>query len=191
MHTFLQHARGATHCILALETVDGEVFGAFTSEAWRKNWNFFGGTDSFLWRLRHARREKSSSIIDTAHKESEIDVYPYSGANSCVQLCTHDKIAVGGGTGEGVIPDDNHPTSPIIQKHEWGFGLALQGDLLSGTSSPCLTFSSPSLSTEHSDGSLFEIVNLELWTLTPCHSLEDAEKLELGKLFLRRHHKDL
>jgi len=30
-------------------------------------------------------------------------------------------------------------------------------------------------------------MNLELWTLTPCDRLEDAEKLELGKLFLEKH----
>lgn len=33
-------------------------------------------------------------------------------------------------------------------------------------------------------------MNLELWTLTPFATVEDAEKLELGKLFLeenRRH----
>ena len=29
--------------------------------------------------------------------------------------------------------------------------------------------------------------NLELWTLTPCFTLEDAEKMELGKLFLESH----
>ena len=68
----------------------------------------------------------------------------------------------------------------------WGFGLAIANDLMSGTSSPCVTFGSPSLSNQHSDGSVFEIVNLELWTLTPCMAIADAEKLQLGKLFLQR-----
>ena len=40
-------------------------------------------------------------------------------------------------------------------------------------------------------GSLFEIINLELWTLTPCETLEEAEKLELGRLFLEKHGKYL
>ena len=53
--------------------------------------------------------------------------------------------------------------------------------------SPCLTFASPSLSSEHPRGEVFEIMNLELWTLTICSRLEDAEKLELGKLFLEKN----
>ena len=189
MHTFLQYARGAKYSILAIETVDGEVFGAFTGEPWRKNWNYFGNGESFLWRMRHTRREKSHSIIDQAKMESEIDVYPYTGENTSIQLCTHDMIAVGGGNGDASMPEEtgvlNHG-SPIKQ-HEWGFGLTIQSDMLTGTSSPCITFGSPSLSEQHADGSVFEIINIELWTLTPCTRLEDAEKLELGKLFLQQH----
>ena len=187
MHTFLRYARGAKYTILAIETVDGEVFGAFTSEAWRKNWNYFGNGESFLWRMRHTRKERTHSIIDQAQLESEIDVYPYTGENNCIQLCTHDKIAVGGGThGTGSCSAKALDGSPI-SRTEWGFGITIQEDMLHGTTSPCITFASPSLSLEHSDGSIFEIVNLELWTLTPCMRLEDAEKLELGKLFLEEH----
>ena len=189
MHTFLQFARGAKYSFLAIETVDGEVFGCFTTEPWRKNWNFFGGTESFLWRMRGTRGEKCHSIIDQAQKESEIDVYPYTGENNCIQLCTQEKMAVGGGSltpsssADMNIPDVESP----VKEHEWGFGLTLDHDLLEGTSSPCVTFGSPSLSRKHSDGSRFEIINLELWTLTPCFTLEDAEKMELGKLFLESH----
>jgi len=74
-----------------------------------------------------------------------------------------------------------------IKSHEWGFGLALDGDLLTGTTSPCSTFGNPSLSFVHSDGSRFEIINLEVWTLTPCATLDEALKLELGQLFLESH----
>ena len=183
LHTLLQRARGSRYSILAIETVEGEVFGCFTTEPWRKNWNYFGGGESFLWRMRHSRREKHMSIIDQAQSESEIDVYPYTGENNCIQLCTHDKIAVGGGTA------DSSSTSidTKVKDHEWGFGLTIESDMIHGTSSPSLTFGSPSLSVEHSDGSRFEIINLELWTLTPCILLEDAEKLELGLLFLKQH----
>ena len=65
INTFLKYARGAEYSILALETVDGEVFGAFTGEAWRKNWNYFGasnGIESFLWRMRRTRMEKCSKM---------------------------------------------------------------------------------------------------------------------------------
>jgi hypothetical protein len=50
-----------------------------------------------------------------------------------------------------------------------GFGLALESDLFTGSSNPCTTFCSPSLSKLHSDGSNFIIRNLEIWTLrTSC-----------------------
>jgi hypothetical protein len=187
LHTFLQYARGTKYSILAIETVDGEVFGAFTGEPWRKNWNYFGSQESFLWKMRHSRKEKSHSIIDQAHTESEIDVFPFTGENTCIQLCTHDKIAVGGGAGVPTFESDSPHSSSSVKDHEWGFGLTINSDMLTGTSSPCATFGSPSLSNEHSDGSVFEIINLELWTLTPCMTLEEAEKLELGKLFLEQN----
>lgn len=199
-HSFLQQARGSKYSILAIETLEGEVFGAFTAEPWRKNWNYFGNGESFLWKMRKSRKEKSHSIIDQAQMESEIDVYPFTGVNHCIQLCTHDKIAVGGGMhesspssskGRKSISSDQSDSDDELhddfKDHEWGFGLTIESDFLHGTTSPCLTFGSPSLSTEHPSGSLFEIMNLELWTFTPCSRLDDAEKLELGKLFLEQH----
>jgi hypothetical protein len=182
LHAFLKRARGIEYSILALETLDGEVFGAFTSQPWRKNWNYFGTGESFLWRMRRSRLEKTHGILEQAQLESEIDVYPYTGENKFIQLCTHDRIAVGGGTPSGEKKTEEEP----VQSHEWGFGLAIEQDFLQGSSSPCVTFGSPSLSHIHSDGSTFEIVNMELWTLTPCINVEEAEKLELGKLFLER-----
>lgn len=185
---FLKRARGVQYSILALETVDGEVFGCFTAQPWRKNWNYFGTGESFLWRMRRSRLEKTHCILEQAHLESEIDVFPYTGENRLIQLCTHDRIAVGGGTPSEKKSGDDYTVGPSpVQPHEWGFGLAISSDFLSGTSSPCVTFGSPSLSHVHSDGTVFEIVNLELWTTTPCFTVEDAEKLELGKLFLERN----
>ena len=191
MYTFLQRARGAQYAILSIETVDGEVFGAFTTSAWRKNWNFFGTSEAFLWRMRQSRKTKCHSILDQAHLESEIDVYPYTGANSSIQLCLHDKLAVGGGSSNDEYHDKSDDAAAAKDNHrnlDWGFGLTIAGDFLHGTSAPCLTFGSPSLSTAHADGSVFEIMNVELWSLTPCADLAGAEQLELGKLFLSDHH---
>lgn len=183
MHTFLKRARGVDYSILALETVDGEVFGSFNPTPWRKNWNYFGSSESFLWKMRRSRLIKTTGILEQAQLESEIDVYPYTGDNDYIQLCTQDRLAVGGGSPEsGEKKDENDPAM-----HDFGFGLAIQGDLLEGSSSPCVTFGSPSLSALHPDGSLFEIINLELWTLTPCGTEDEAEKLELGKLFLQQN----
>lgn len=195
MLTFLQHARGAKYSVLAIETLDGDVFGSLTTEPWRKNWNTFGGSESFLWKMRHSRKIKCSSIIDQAQKESEILVHPFTFENESVQICTTTRIAVGGGSltpGSG----DSLPTElASVKEHEWGFGrlfwhipaifmgtlfllshivllfgvtllgISLSSDLMEGTSSPCVTFGSPSLSSAHSDGSIFQIVNVELWTV--------------------------
>ncbi|VEU39624.1 unnamed protein product [Pseudo-nitzschia multistriata] len=189
LQTLLRKARGIKYSILAIETIDGEVFGSFTGQAWRKSWNYFGTGESFLWRMRHSRLEKSNGILDQAQKESEIDVYPYTGENGFIQLCTHDRIAVGGG-----IPDETYAEKkseelnsipPLaMNTHDWGFGLALQSDLLQGSSSPCVTFGSPSLCKSQPIGSRFEVMNVELWTTTPCMTEEEAERLDLGKLFL-------
>jgi len=127
--------------ILAVETLDGEVFGAFLTQTWRRSHKeWYGGGQSFLWTTAESGSKKSKKLR----------VFPYSFENSYVQLCDRDRLVVGGGD---------------------GFGLALESDLLQGSSCPCTTFGSPSLSKIHSDGSTFEVRNVEVWTLTPCLSV--------------------
>ena len=58
--------------------------------------------------------------------------------------------------------NNSSTTRRRVKDHEWGFGLALETDLLYGTSSPSTTFGSPSLSRVHADRSKFEISNIEL-----------------------------
>lgn len=182
-YTFLQQVRGAKYSIIALETTDGEVFGAFTSHPWRKTWGYYGNGESFLWNIQSSRKEikkNPKGSIGRYNKQIEggsINVYPFAGENNYVQLCNHDKLAVGAGIG--------NPKDTNFQP-ESGFGLCIYGDMNYGTTSPCLTFRSPSLSDEHSDGSAFEIANLELWSLTPCAHTEDAENLERGLIFLEQ-----
>jgi TLD len=183
LQTLLQHARGSSHSIIAVETIDGEVFGSFTSEPWRITWKQFGKGNAFLWKMLRCRTEKCHSIIERTEMESQIEVYPFSGANDCIQICNHNKIAVGGGHSRNSFYENEIQKEMGIEDHEWGFGLQLSNDLLYGTSSPCLTFASPALSKIHKDGSAFEIINLELWTLTPCINVEEAERLELTNLF--------
>lgn len=78
LHTLLQQVRGSKYTLLAIETVDGEVLGSFTSSHWRKNRGYFGNGESFLWRMRKPRSTKCHSVIDQACLESELDVYPVS-----------------------------------------------------------------------------------------------------------------
>ena len=199
--SLLRHLRGTKHTIIAIETVEGEVFGSFTSSPWRKNWNYFGSGESFLWRMRRTRSEKDAqhSIIDQAKLESELDIYYWTGRNELVQYCTHDMIAVGGGSlgddDRDDQPDEQRdlpPQNPVFTKavDEGGFGLAIDSELLRGTSSSCATFQNPPLSKAHANGSPFEILNIEVWTMTPCANVADAENLEMKSLFLESYNRE-
>jgi TLD len=189
LHSFLDIAKKCSpRAILAIETVDGEVFGCYTSETWHRASESYGHGPSFLWRYRHNRHHKTWSVLDQAILEGELDVYPLvAGSRTEVQLCTTTTFGLGG-IRETVTPDRTLSDGTMVGKDEWGFGLRMTGDLLlEGTSSPCYPFQSPSLSRIHADGSRFEIVNMELWTMTPCLDAVEAERLELKHLFLREH----
>uniref|UniRef100_A0A6T8NUY4 Oxidation resistance protein 1 n=1 Tax=Proboscia inermis TaxID=420281 RepID=A0A6T8NUY4_9STRA len=224
LHTLLRHARGSKNTLLAVETTGGEVFGSYTSEPWRKTWGYYGTGESFLWRLRQSREtscsddsssssgESSShvknrggtiSVLEQAKMESEVDVYPWTGENEMIQVCTTDRIAVGGGSLNVAdsnpnkkskhdimhnVGDDNDTAAEKGASGDGGFGFALEADMLHGTSSPCATFGNPCLSRLHDNsGGVFEIVNVEVWTLTPCTTLEMAQKMEMSRLFLEEN----
>eukprot|EP00535_Pseudo-nitzschia_heimii_P000245 CAMPEP_0197186080 /NCGR_PEP_ID=MMETSP1423-20130617/13178_1 /TAXON_ID=476441 /ORGANISM="Pseudo-nitzschia heimii, Strain UNC1101" /LENGTH=768 /DNA_ID=CAMNT_0042637293 /DNA_START=24 /DNA_END=2330 /DNA_ORIENTATION=- len=149
--------------VLAIETVEGEVFGAFLTNTWRRsNRQWYGGAQSFLWTTSLGTKPPTNGKSEEKERDSNLSVFPYSFENSYVQLCDRDRLLVGGGDG-----------GSNYERHRYGFGLALERDLLTGSSCPCTTFQSPSLSKFHSDGSTFEIRNLEVWTLTPCLTMVD------------------
>mmetsp|Transcript_32940 Transcript_32940/g.48325 ORF Transcript_32940/g.48325 Transcript_32940/m.48325 type:complete len:484 (-) Transcript_32940:83-1534(-) len=178
MEVLLSKVRSSTRTVLAIETMDGEVFGAFTSAPWRRNGNNYYGTgESFLWRLQKPRNTPCETILDQAKLESDVEIFKWSGANRNVQLSNFKRIIVGGGEPEEKTPED--------EKKEFSFGLAVNSDLSSGTSGMCVTFQSPALHQTPSD--VFEILNLELWTMTPFTNEEEAEKLELGRQFVFDH----
>ncbi|KAL7472298.1 hypothetical protein ACHAXS_012638 [Conticribra weissflogii] len=175
LYSLLRHVRGAKHTLIGIETVDGEVFGCFTSTPWRKNWNYFGEGECFLWRMRRTRSDKDAqySILDQAKLESELDVFFWTGKNDMIQYCTHDMIAIGGGTfddgsinktssndEERDLPPQDKPNPIFSGSDKGGFGLAIDSELLRGTSSSCATFQSPPLSKAHANGSPFEIYGL-------------------------------
>ena len=98
--SLLRNIRDTKRTLIAIETVEGEVFESFTSSPWRKNWNYYGNVESFLWRMRRTRSEKDAqySALDQAKVESKLDVFYWTGSNEVVQYCNHDMIAVGGGS---------------------------------------------------------------------------------------------
>jgi len=138
---------------------------SFNNSSIRRNngESYFGSGESFLWRMKNDRKTVCNSVLDQAQLESDIEVFAWTGTNYLTQLCTNEKIALGGGG---------------------GFGLVIENNMLHGQTNKCATFGNPPLSKEHENGTSFEIVNLEMWTMTPCNNVIEAEKLELAKLFL-------
>jgi len=174
LRNLMQLIRASWRTLIAIETMDGEVFGSFTSMPWRKNSNFFGSGESFLWKLRESRNTVCKSAIDLAALESEIEVFPWTGENRRIQYFDGERLIIGGGeSGENK------------SEQESGFGLTIEKDLLTGTTNFCSTFDNPTLSTNNKEK--FKIFNLEVWTLTPCLNVEEAEKMEFGRLFLDLH----
>ena len=123
--------------------------------------------ESFLWRMKKRRSitaelEPELEVVD----ENDIDVYPWTGENDLCQLFADDKIACGGGV-VGTMGD--------------GFGILLEDDLMSGSSSSCITYNNPCLCAldgeEDCDGR-FEVANIEIWGLTPFMFVADAERSE-------------
>jgi hypothetical protein len=181
LRTVLDKTKRSSYTVLAVETLDGEVFGAFTAKPWHITWTYYGTPESFLWRLK--KRRKGNPKRDVSQRdEGGIEIFRFAGNNQNVQLCHIDRMAVGGGS-----PDDESIVSDElshVRMTEWGFGLAFDKDLQQGTSSPCVTFNSPSLSKKHADGSRFEVSNMEFWTITPCISVEEAKRMEKSKSML-------
>lgn len=182
LETFKQYARASKDTILAIETTNGDVFGCYTSVAWRTNPTFFGGK-SLVWKMRHNRHAPCHSLFEQAEMENEIDVFMLIEEGQKPQCCTSDRL----GIGAGKLRDYDLCGNDLDQYHdasEDGFAFALQDDLLSGTSGKCHTFRNPCLINSKLDSETFQVLNMELWTFTPCFTLDSAEKLEMTQFFM-------
>ena len=176
--------------MLAIETREGEVFGAFVSHPWRNHFGFYGSPPAFVWKMRHSRQTKCNSLFDQAQLESEIDVFMATSdggddeSAEFIQVCRHDALAVGG---DSLAPefdefDDFHAAARAMER--MGFAIALEDDLMIGTTSPSPTFSSPSLCGEGNRTETYEVSNLEIWGFTPCMDEKSAERVEMNKFFI-------
>lgn len=187
--TFLRQVRASTLCFLAIETDEGHVFGAFTSQPWRLSKGWYGSKDTFLWKMRRSRLETAGkSIAERVCQESEIQVFPYRTGNAAVQYCSKKCLMLGQGE---IIPsprlhNPDKPLRPISKtgsKH-YGFALHLDKDLTTGTTSSSETFGNPCLIDPHQRGARFSVSNIEVWTLTAHDTVAEAEQSELSSLFL-------
>ena len=187
LDTFKQYSRASKDTILAIETTKGDVFGCYTSNSWRTNPSFYGGAPSFVWKMRHGRNTPCHSLIEQAQMESEIDVYFYLGNEHRVQCCKSDIIGIGEGNLAkydiyGRLIEDDELSDE--NSKNFGFAIALQDDLLSGTTSKCSSYKNPCFVDPDANGEPFEVLNVELWTFTPCFTLDSAEKLEMTQFFV-------
>jgi TLD len=160
LKTFLHNMRGSKPCLIVIQAQgDGShLFGSFTSSEWKFQPDWFGTGQGFLFK-----------------KTRSLEVYPYTGSDDMVQYCSTKMIAIGGG--------DWKEKSPFGKGEEKGIGLLIDGDLEGGESHSCATFCNPCLSSKKE----FSIVNMEVWTLTPCNTQAEAENLERQKLFVEEN----
>ena len=151
--------------------------------------------------MRHNRNTPVASLFEQAQLESEIDIFPYNGSNSYVQLCTSDKLALGGGgalkpglNGQEIVLNQEEDVQSALSQGEdqsvylewsdFGFGLALDHSLRHGSTSPSATFGNSALS-GGDGGQTFDVVNLEVWTLTSASTEKEAQQQEMSMFFVR------
>jgi hypothetical protein len=190
--TMLRHCRASQHTVLAIETTDGHVFGSFTSQPWRliSSKGYYGNKESFVWRMRRSRNEPVTSLMEQILMENQIDVYPFTGRNNMVQLCTTECIALGHGELQhetiGCSNDKVGDETTGVNGSPDFYGIAIKVDkwMDKGTTSSSETFGNPCLVQRESRGKIFEIANVELWSLTPQETVEEADRAEMKTLFL-------
>lgn len=177
MRSLLQKIRSSARTVIAIETTEGDVFGAFTSSPWRPHGHrYYGSCEAFLWRMAKSRFTECATVDDQILLEYDLDFFPWSCMNRNIQylVSADDHLVIGGGA-----PDDD-------PNKNGGCGLTIRADMSHGFSDPCFTFSSPSLPVGN-PGDPFEIANLEVWALTPVETIHQAEKLEFGRQFVFDH----
>jgi hypothetical protein len=181
LRSLLHKSRGSARTIVAIETMDGNVLGSFTSSPWREQGQqYYGSGEAFLWRLEqpvHGGSTTTKSVQDQAKLEGEVAFFEWSGENRNVQrlVNANSDLIIGGGG-----PDNDEDDVAVEDDSLFGSGLVLAPDLTRGHTHSCLTFGSPALI----HGEEFEIANIEVWTLTPVDTLEQAEKVELSRHFV-------
>ena len=204
----LRHCRGSQHTILAIETTDGHVFGSFTSQPWRLmspgtpgkggTNHYYGSKESFIWRMRQSRFEPCESVVEQILMESKMDIFPFTSQNNKVQSSTTTGIALG--YGEVLIEEekmmevkqndiDETKKSVANNTNHYGHAIKLDKSMTSGSTSSSETFGSPCLIERESRGKIFEVANVELWSLTPHDTVEEADQAEMKILFLEEENR--
>ena len=101
----------SSRTLLAIETVDGDVFGGFVSSPWRNHNDFYGSCEAFLWRLKSSKFVPCSSMEEQVKMESSVKTYNWSRQNRSVQMSNRSRIVIGGG-----MPEDEEVKSSESQE---------------------------------------------------------------------------
>lgn len=183
LQSLLERVKFCRHTIIGVETKDGNVFGAFCSSPWRNRPGWFGSGECFLWRLKKSRLAGGGRQPNYDY-DNEMEVYPYTGHDEQIQYCTEKTLAVGGG--EWSLTNGASDTSPH-ENEPVGIAFMLDGDLMGGETNSCATFANPRLCGKDSGSNEFDIHGLEVWTLTPCLTVADAQRLEDKHAFIEKN----
>jgi hypothetical protein len=130
--------------------------------------------------------------------ESKMDVFPFTSQNNKVQSCTTTGIALG--YGEVLIEEermtevkqndiDVTKKSVANSTNHYEHAIKLDKSMTSGSTSSSETFGSPCLIERESRGKFFEVANVELWSLTPHDTVEEADQAEMKILFLEEENR--
>ena len=145
MRTLLHRVQSSPpRTFLVIETMDGNVFGAFTSSTWRPSHGpgFYGSCEAFLWRMS----KKSSSFSCDGSKKgggmvskrispvNDMEVFRWSGKNRNIQSMAHadyGQLVVGGG-------EPDYQTTPTTSDDydDAGCSLVICSDMVHGFSGP-------------------------------------------------------
>ena len=183
LHALLSRVKDCKHTVIGVETKNGHIFGAFCSSSWRVQPSWFGSGECFLWRLKRSRLAGGGQQPNYEF-DNEMEVYPYTGHDEQIQYCTERTLAVGGG--EWSLTNGIADTSPH-QDEPQGIAFMLDGDLMGGETNSCATFANPRLCGKDSGSNEFDIVGLEVWTLTPCLTVSEAQNLEAKRAFVEQN----
>lgn len=177
IETLLSKVAACKWTILAIETINGEVFGSFTGSPWRVSPKYFGSAESFLWRLKNSRiLLNDQTMMEAIRNDMDLEMYPFTGHDNFVQHCTKKRLLVGGGEWEKKTNG-----CPHTDERE-GVGLIIYETLDRGSSSSCATYANRALC--KSQNGDFDVLNIEVWALTPCRTVLDAEKLQERKILM-------
>jgi TLD len=154
---------------------------------------------SFVWKMRHPRCLVGStspvskspsptlrrSIVEQVCQESEIQVFPIrSSSDAAVECDAVQSCSLTHGLRLGQNELRHLSPKHRLSGEHLGHALAIAPDLLTGSTSTSETFGNPCLTNEALRGEAFDIVNVEVWTLTPHGTIAEAERRELARLFL-------